>query len=320
MLQRPARIAVLGSINCDTVIRCRRLPQRGETVLAESSLEISGGKGADQAVAASRLGGQVTMVGRVGDDAIGQRLLSGLGSENLDISLVRATPECPTGFATVAVEDSGENSIIVVPGANGRLTADDVAAAADVIATCDVLLVQLEVPLDAVAAAIAVARAKGVRIILNPAPVSGPVPRALLAVDIICPNQLEATALLGRPITSRASALDAARELNCFGSNVAVITLGGDGAVYCDGDRAEWIPPFAVHAVDTTAAGDAFAGALAVHLAEGASLADCVRFAAAAGALAVGKPGAQPSLPVRSEVCAFIKANYCPPETTKLAQ
>ena len=302
------RIAVLGSINLDIVIRCTKLPQPGETVLAGSSAEVAGGKGANQAVAAARLGGQVTMIGRVGDDVFGERLLMGLVREKLDTSLVWPTANCASGMAIVAVEPSSENSIIVVPGANARLSERDVAAAAEAIGSCDVLLLQMEVPTETVAAAIAVARARGVRTILNPAPANGTLSPDMLDVDVICPNLIEATALLGHSISSRPDALDAAFELNRLGPKAVVITLGSEGAVFCDRRQAEWVAPFVISAVDTTAAGDAFAGALAVRLAEGAPLREAVKFASAAGALAAMRPGAQPSLPSRSEVHSLLES------------
>jgi ribokinase len=311
MVHKAPRIAVLGSINRDILIGCARLPQRGETVLADSSSEVAGGKGANQAVAAARLGGQVTMIGRVGDDVFGERLLTGLVREKLDTSLVWPTLQCASGMAIVAVERSGENSIIVVPGANGRISESDVAAASEAIGSCDILLLQLEVPMDAVAAAIAIARASGVRTILNPASAIGPLARELLDVDVICPNQIEASALLGRPIQSRGEALDAARELSHLGPKIVVITLGSEGAVFCDGPQTEWVAPFVVNAVDTTAAGDAFAGALAVRLAEGAPMCETVKFACAAGALAATRQGAQPSLPRRSEVDSLLRGVAC---------
>ncbi|QDU29022.1 Ribokinase [Anatilimnocola aggregata] len=307
MVPKFPRIAVLGSINRDIVIRCARLPQQGETVLADSSSEVAGGKGANQAVAAARLGGQVTMIGRVGDDVFGERLLTGLVREKLDTSLVWQTADCASGMAIVAVEQSGENSIIVVPGANGRFTEDDVAAATDAIGSCDILLLQLEVCTNAVAAAIAVARQKGVRTILNPAPVVDQLPRNLLEVDVMCPNRIEASALAGRPIQSLDDAVSAAWQLSRMGPKSVVITMGSMGAVLSDGGQPEWCEPFPVDSVDTTAAGDAFAGALAVRLGEGAMLREAVQFACAAGAIATTRHGAQPALPSREEVDALLR-------------
>lgn len=307
MVHRLPRIAVLGSINRDIVIRCAKLPKPGETVLADSSTEVAGGKGANQAVAASRLGGQVTMIGRIGDDVFGDRLLEGLVRENLDTSLVWRTAQCASGMAIVAVEQSGENSIIVMPGANGHITEDDVAAAADAIGSCDILLLQLEICTNAVAAAIAVARQKGVRTILNPAPVVSQLPRDLLEVAVICPNRIEASALVGRPVQLRDDAVSAATQLSRMGPKAVLITMGSMGAVLSDGGQPEWCEPFSVNSVDTTAAGDAFAGALAVRLGEGAALREAVQFASAAGAITTTRHGAQPALPTRAEVDALLK-------------
>jgi ribokinase len=302
------RIAVLGSINADIVIRCVNLPRPGETVLADSSSIVSGGKGANQAVAASRLGGQVTMIGRVGDDPLGERLLGALLNDKLDTSNVLRTANCSSGMAVVAVEHSGENSILVVPGANGRVDVADVAAAADAIRASDVLLLQLEVPLAAVIAATSLANLYGVQTILNPAPAATSLPPELLNVDVFCPNLSEASLLLGYPIHSRQDALEAAVKLCIRGPKATIITLGSQGAVLSVDGQAEWFEPFPVEAVDTTAAGDAFAGALALRIGESTSLREAVRFACAAGAIAATRHGAQPSLPTRSEVNAFLQA------------
>ena len=300
------RIAVLGSINVDLVLRCAHLPQPGETLLAESSSEVSGGKGANQAVAAARLGSRVTMIGRVGDDAYAERLLERLSCDELDTSLVQRTDECASGMAIVAVEQSGENSIIVLPGANNRITEADVELASEAISKCEALLVQLEIPTTAVAAALSTARRHGVRTILNPAPVTKRLPEELLNVDVVCPNQPEASALVGRTVHSRDDALDAAVQLTRMGPAAAIVTMGAEGAVYCDGQQSHWCESYAVEVVDTTAAGDAFAAALAVRLAEGANLPNAVQFACAAGALAVTIAGAQPSLSSRDRVEAMI--------------
>lgn len=271
-------------------------------MLATSATEAAGGKGANQAVAASRLGGEVAIVGRVGDDEFGERMLRGFIQENLDPSLVRRTADCASGTAIVAVEDSGENSIVVVPGANGRVCPEDIAVAAEVIRACDVLLMQLEICREAVAAAMAIARQSGVRTILNPAPAAKPLPEELLQVDVLCPNRLEASAILGRAIESREDAVDAAARLVSMGPKSAIVTMGSLGAVFSTGGPPAWCEPFQVEAVDSTAAGDAFAGALAVRLGEGAALGEAVEFACAAGAIAATQHGAQPALPTRSAV------------------
>jgi ribokinase len=327
------RIAVVGSINMDRVIRCAKLPAPGQTVIGQSFVEVPGGKGANQAVAAARAGGRVAMIGRVGDDAMGDRLLENLRREGIDVASLSRLESSPSGFAVVAVEASGENQILVVPGANGKITRQDVQAAGETIRRADVLLVQLEIPLDTVAAAIEIANADDVPVILNPAPMPDPVaesavaakddateerrstadPRnrlaSLPAVDVICPNQSEAAAIVGRSIQSVDDAMAAADDVRTrVGARRVVITLGRHGAVVGEDQGVEWIRPFSVTAVDTTAAGDAFAGALAVRLAEGSSLVNAARFASAAGALAATRHGAIPALPSRDEIEPFLAA------------
>lgn len=301
------RIAVIGSINMDLVVRCSRLPLPGETIIASSFAEVSGGKGANQAVAAARLGANVTMIGRVGDDAFANQLRGNLNSEGIDTTFVLATEACPSGVAVVAVEQSGENSILVVPGANGRVDVADVTAAAGMIRSSDVLLLQLEIPIESVLAAINIARESGVRVILDPAPSPRQFPRALFNVDVICPNQSEAAAILGRGIDSIADAKQAAVELARRGVKYAIVTLGAQGAVASNGDDVHSFQPHAINAIDTTAAGDAFAGAFAVHWAEDDLIAEAVRFACAAGALAASRAGAQPAMPSREDVIKLLK-------------
>jgi ribokinase len=298
----PPRIAVLGSINMDLVVRCAHLPAPGETIIANSSCEIPGGKGANQAVAAARAGGEVTMIGRVGDDAFASRLVDNLRREKIDTDSVLATDGCASGIAIVAVENSGENSIMVVPGANGRVGCEDVDAAADLIRAADILLLQLEIPLDSVLAASAIASDAGVPVILDPAPMPSALPENLLDVDVICPNQSEASAIVGRPIESLDDARDALPSLHQQGAKQVIITLGGQGALISDGNAVTFIEPFQVTPRDTTAAGDAFAGALAVRLAAGEPFEQAARFAAAAGAIAATRIGAQTGMPTRSEI------------------
>ncbi len=302
MTRRAARIAVLGSINMDLVIRCHHLPVAGETVIARSSAEVSGGKGANQAVAASRLGADVTMIGSVGDDAFAERLLGNLRNEGIDVSNVTCRTDCASGLAVVAVEDTGENLIAVVPGANGTVSAEDAVSAKEIIQSSDVLLLQLEVPHETVIAAMNVAREVNTRVILDPAPATRPFPAGLLAADLICPNQSEAALILDREVETINDAKGAALELTQRGANKAIITLGGQGAVLSDGETAEWFEPFSVEPVDTTAAGDAFAGALAVGWVQDSTLSEAVRFASAAGALAATRAGAQPGMPRLEDV------------------
>ena len=298
-------IAVLGSINMDLVVRSPALPKPGQTILADSCVECCGGKGANQAVAAARAGGNVALVGRVGDDAFAGRLLANLQRENVDCQWVRSTANCCSGLAIVSVERSGQNSIVVVPGANAHLSVADVDAARSAIESAEILLVQLETPLDAVLAAIEIAVANQVRVVLDPAPVPATCPNKLLGVDLVCPNQSEAAAIVGAPVESVAQAESAAEELHSRGARLVVITLGRQGTLFFDGRASQLVEPYPVTAVDTTAAGDAFAGALSVYWAEGNQLIDTIRFGNAAGALAASRPGAQPSLAVRDQIESF---------------
>ncbi len=301
----PPNVVVLGSINMDVMIRCATLPTRGQTVSASSSREVCGGKGANQAVAATKAGGSVRMIGRVGDDAFSQRLVTNLVEHRVDSQSVRKTPQCASGLAIVAVEDSGENSILLVAGANGCLTFEDANDCRDAITTSDVLLMQLEVPTATVLAAAQIARDAGVRCILDPAPVPHDWTDRLLEVDLICPNETEAGEITGVSIETIADAEEAARQLHRRGAKNVVITLGARGTLLFAGGRCQHIEPILIQAIDTTAAGDAFAGALAVRWAECDDLVDAVNFASAAGAFAATNEGAQPSLPTRTEIEAL---------------
>ncbi len=298
-----ARIVVVGSTNTDMVVKAPRLPGPGETVLGGEFAVVAGGKGANQAVAAARLGAEVAFIGCVGLDDLGERTLAALAAEGIDIRGVRRDPHAASGVALIMVDDRGENQIAVAPGANARLTAADVEAAAAILAEADSLVVQLEVPLPAVARAMELARRHGRRVLLNPAP-ARPVPAAILAgADVITPNESEAAALLGEYPGPEA----AAAALLKSGTGCAIVTLGGDGIVVaCPGETYR-VPAQRVVPVDTTAAGDAFSGALAVSLAERMPLRQAVEFSVAAAAISVTRSGAQPSLPRRNEVLALLE-------------
>lgn len=304
----PPRITVVGSLNTDLVIRTPRFPAAGETVTGGEFATFPGGKGANQAVAAARLGARVAMVGCVGGDDFGRRLLAGLQGEGVDVTLVRVDPESASGTALIMVDPTGQNTIVVAPGANRRLRPGDVARAEGLIARSSVLLLQLEVPIDAVLAAARLAHTRGVRVVLDPAPAPPrPLPPELYQlVDVINPNEVEARALSGVAVTDDAGAAAAAGRLLRAGARAAVIKLGARGAFVHDGSSGTPVPGFHVEAVDTTAAGDAFAGALAVALAGEKDLIEAVRFANAAGALSVMTRGAQPSLPSRAAVEEFV--------------
>jgi ribokinase len=296
------RIAVLGSINMDLMIRCPILPRPGETIAAESSVEICGGKGANQAVAAARAGGNVTMIGRLGDDAFNSRLRQNLHNDGIDTQHVLKTPDCPSGLAVVAVEHSGENSILLVPGANALLSPADVQNARTVIESSDALLVQLEIPTDTVAAALDIANSAGVRVILDPAPAPRVWVTEFNKVDLLCPNESEAAVISGSPVTNlQQAALVAAQLQNQIRGDV-IITMGEEGSVLCTQQGTTTVPAFPTNPVDTTGAGDAFAGALAVHWAGHNDLAAAVRFANAAGALATTRPGAQSGMASQTEI------------------
>jgi ribokinase len=298
------RIVVLGSLNMDLVVRATRFAQPGETIMGSDFLTAPGGKGANQAVAARRLGADVAIIGRVGDDAFGQVLRTGLAAEGLDVRLVDVTPSASTGVALITVDDSGENTIVVVPGANGLVDSEDLERALPAIADADALLLQLEVPLPVVMRAASHAHAARVAVILNAAPAQ-PLPSTLLPlVDYLVVNETEVIDL-ARPAGDTPEA--AARALQARGARAVVVTLGAAGArlVSPDGTTVS-AGGFRVEAVDTTAAGDAFVGALAVALAEGATPVEALQFGNAAGAVTVTRPGAQPSLPTRAAVDALL--------------
>jgi len=301
------RIVVVGSSNTDLVVTLPALPKPGETLLGGDLLTAQGGKGANQAVAAARLGAAVTLVGCVGDDDFGATSLAQYAREGMDTSRIRVVAGAPSGVALIFVGATGENMIAVAPGANLSLTTADIEAAAPVIQAADVLLLQLETPLATVLSAARLAHAAGVKVILNPAPAQ-PLPASLLAlVDVLTPNEREALLVSGLPADAAPTA--AAARLHSLGVKTVVITLGAAGALIKTAEQAAFTAPgFRVSAVDTVAAGDAFNGGLAVALAQGQPLATAVRFANAVAAVAVTRPGAQASLPSAQEAAAFLEA------------
>jgi ribokinase len=309
----PATVLVFGSLNVDWVISVAHLPRPGETITGGNLQQLPGGKGANQAVAAARLGASTAIVGRVGADSQGEFLRSSLRSNNVDDRGVISDPT-QTGLATIAVAtegpQKGENQIIVIPGANGQVDASDVARLTPLLPQAKVLLLQLEVPIAAVIGAAEAAKVAGVTVILDPAPALTELPDRLYeSVDILTPNQTEAAVLVGFAVTDRASAKQAAKILADRGIGLVLITLGAEGLVGWDSGRQGWIERSAlpVVAIDTTAAGDAFNGGLAAALAAGLELDGAIDWAMAAGALAVTKAGAQPSLPGRSELLAVLQ-------------
>lgn len=309
-MKRP-KIVVVGSSNTDMVVKAARIPAPGETVLGGAFVMAAGGKGANQAVAAARLGAEVTLVARLGADPLGDEAIAGYQKDSILTDLIVRDPDRPTGVALILVDIHGENSITVALGANEALSPDDVERAADRIRAADAVVMQLEVPLAAVEQAAAIARAAGVPVILDPAPApDGGLPEALLRnVTFLKPNESEAERLTGISVSDLASAERAARALQELGPRTVIITLGSQGAIVVDEAAVHHVPAYRVTAVDTTAAGDAFTGAFATAVGAGAALVEAVRRAAAAGALAATRMGAQPSLPTQAEWEAFI-ANH----------
>lgn len=298
-------ICVVGSSNVDLTFRTPRLPAPGETLAGRSFHLGHGGKGANQAVMAARLGARVTIVSRVGGDVFGDSMVRSYQEQGIDTTHVRRDGEHPTGVAAIVVDDAARNCILVVPGANGALTPADVQEAAAAIASAVVLLCQLEVPLDSVLAAFRIARAAGVRTILNPAP-AVPLPEELLRLTDVCiPNEPELEALTGLPTALATDVMAAALALRGRGPRAVLVTLGERGALLLEQDHAEHVPAVSVAAVDPTGAGDAFIGSLAVFWAEGRSLAEAARLATRAAALSVTRPGTQTSFPSRAEVEGF---------------
>jgi ribokinase len=300
-----ANILVIGSLNADLVVRAPHFPAPGETIHGENLATFPGGKGANQAVAAARLGGQVAMIGRVGMDAFGSTLIDNLNRNKVDVRRVIRDETTPTGTAVIVVDSHGQNSIVLSYGANGRVSPADITP--DSFDDSSLLLLQFEIPIETVVHCANLARRKGLRILLNPAPAL-PLPDELLkAADFILPNETELSLLTGKTIGDLASIEAASRSLVVRGAHNIVVTLGANGALIVNKDGSQHIPAYEIKVVDTTAAGDAFVGGLAVGMLNGKSLEDAVQYACACGALAVTKFGAQPSLPTSDDVEKLLK-------------
>ena len=296
-------VVVVGSLNMDLVVRVPRFPTPGETVLGQDFGTFPGGKGANQAVAAARLGAKVSMIGRVGDDNLGHDLIQNLIREGIDIQHVSVDDTEPTGVAMITVDEEGQNAIAVASGANMRLQSADVERAWDEIEPPDVLVMPLEVPLECLLTAAKLAQNVGSTVILNPAPARELPDGFLQYINVVVPNETETSILTGSELTDSSMTIVAARKLQSMGVNQIVLTLGASGALILDGEEAAIeIAPHVVDVVDTTAAGDAFVGGLAVAMGEGNSLYDSARMANAAGALATTVMGAQPAMPSRESV------------------
>jgi ribokinase len=309
----PRPFVILGSANVDFIMRVPRLPARGETVTEGVFLQTYGGKGANQAVAAARAGARAAFIGCVGRDRYGDEAAANFDRDGLDISGLKRSATQPTGSALVMIDGQGMNYLTVAPGANHDLLPADVEALRAVIASAGLILLQMEVPPATNLAAAAIARAAGSPVMLNYAPAHLSSPELLRATDILIVNENEACALTSIAITDTHSALRAAQALSATGPRRVVVTLGAQGWVALDGDATLASPAFPVTAVDTTAAGDTFCGALGTALLEGRDFATALRFASAASAVSVTRLGAQPSIPARAEIDAFL-ADHSTPE------
>ncbi|MEH2442300.1 ribokinase [Nostoc sp. 'Peltigera membranacea cyanobiont' 213] len=301
-------IIVFGSINIDLVATTPRLPVAGETLLGEEFLKVSGGKGANQAVALAKLGIPTQMVGRVGADDFGGELVNNLQASGVQIGNIFVDKTVSSGVAIIAVNHAGENQIIVIPGANGCVNQEDVERLSNLLPEATALLLQLEIPITAVVAAAKAAKKTKIRVILDPAPARSDFPDELYPlVDIITPNEVEAAQLVGFPVDGEEQAAKAAEVLLQRGVKCAIVKLGSKGVFCATAEEKFFVPAFLVHAVDTVAAGDAFNGGLTAALFAGLSLHQAVVWGAAAGALATTKPGAQTSLPDRLTFDAFLR-------------
>ncbi|MNO48143.1 Ribokinase [compost metagenome] len=300
-------IVVIGSLNMDMVVRTNRAPNAGETLLGQAFALSPGGKGANQAVAAARLGAEVSMIGRVGKDTFGSEMLEIIKQEGIHIEHISVSETEATGVASIVIEEDGENRIIVVPGANIDLFVDDIQALESVISQAEMIVMQLEMELSMSEHAIAIAHRHGIPVILNPAPARVLKDEMLAQVSYLTPNETEAGILAGMTVDSLETAKQAARVLLQKGVKNVIVTLGSKGALIVNAEGAKSVSGFPVRAIDTVAAGDSFNGALARQLVLGKTLEEAVSFANAVGALAVGKEGAIPSLPQLAEVEQFLK-------------
>ncbi len=300
------RVLVVGSVNMDLIVRCKRVPVEGETVSGEDLVTANGGKGANQAVAAARLGARTSMVGRVGEDEFGPKLRAGLEADGINTAELHTDSGAASGVALILLEEGGANRIVVMGGANSRVGAEEVAAARRLLAESDVLLLQLEIPLGVVAEVAKAAREMGVPSVLDAGPATSAAAELVSLVDIVSPNEHEAAILTRMEV---GEAKEAAARLQAMGARQVVMKLGAAGAYWRGSDSEGYTPGFKIKPVDTTAAGDAFTASLAVSIASGLPMVEAVRRANGAGALACLKLGAQPSMPTRAELEQFLKDN-----------
>ena len=300
-------VIVVGSANMDFTVQVDRTPQAGETILGRNLFMSFGGKGANQAVAARRAGAEVTFIGKVGQDQHGEQIRTHLEAVGVGGAGLISDDSCSTGVAFILVEPEGGNQIVVVPGCNYRLTPTEVETR-DHLLTGEILLLQLETPLETVFSALRRAKERGMRTILNPAPATHLPQEHFPFVDLLTPNETEASTLTGIPVADRKKAKEAGVKLLEMGCGDVIVTLGSDGALWVNKDGTQHFPSFPVRAVDSTAAGDAFNGALASALAEGKALEEAIPFANAAGALTTTRRGAQESLPDRAAILAIVSS------------
>lgn len=300
-----SRIVVVGSLNADFVVRMKRFPASGETVVGADFAIFPGGKGANQAYAAAKLGGAVSMVGQVGNDTQADWLRQSLASVAVDVTHVRRDSNISSGVAIIFIDPSGQNQIVIVPGANGSFGVEQLMHSKELIASARIVLLQLEIPMETVEAAARLAKTAGGLVVLDPAPAADISDDLLASVDYVTPNETELASLTGAPIDKTITRVEAAKradELCARGAKKAIVKMGALGALLVDAHQEYFWPALPVRAVDTTAAGDAFNAAFAVALAEGKPEFEAGRFATAAAAYSVTRQGAQPSMPTRREV------------------
>ncbi len=306
MSVRP-KVCVVGSYNTDLAVRTPRIPVRGETILGTGFVTGPGGKGGNQAVAAARLGADVTMLVKLGTDSFGDLAAQNLIGEGIRSEYILRSPESPTGVAFIIVDQHGENVIVVAPGANNTLSPDDIENARESIIHSDVLLIQLEIPIETVEAAAMMAHSAGVKVILNPAPGQKLSAQLLQNVDVLTPNETEAQIISGKPVENLDGARQAAYSMLGEGIGAVVMTLGDKGALVTTAASSQHVPGTVVEVIDTTGAGDSFSGALAVALAEGKDLIQAAQFANTAASIQVTRFGTAPAMPYRSEVQAKLE-------------
>jgi len=299
------RIVIVGSCNTDMVIKADRLPIPGETVLGGTFFMNPGGKGANQAVAAARMGGNVTLISKTGNDVFGKQSVMLYNTENIKTDYIFSDPKNPSGVALITVDSFGENCIVVASGANASLSPADIDTAAEAIVNAGIVLMQLEIPIDTVEYVAEMASGRGIKVILNPAPARALSDKLLKNVYILIPNKSEAEILSGIKVTDRQTAIQAADIISAKGVDIVIITLGSQGALIKQHHEVHFVEAVKVDAVDTTAAGDVFCGTVCVGLSEGKTVTEAVEMAAKASAITVTRMGAQSSIPHRSELSSL---------------